>query len=296
MIAAEDIARVLNGRRSGSGWLCRCPAHDDHNPSLSITERDGKTLVKCWGGCEQGAVIDALKRKGVWASKAFSASWERKPSSKSTAGPDRVRDPMKPWRNALAFRTASAAHRYLANRGIEITASETLSLRCSSDQWHWPTQSRHPALLARVALADGSDLTSHMTFLTHDGHKAALGDKTRLFAAGGKTAGGGVWFGVPSPESEFLIGEGIESTLSGMRIFDCQAGCAALSANGIRALILPTAARRARIFADNDVLGQGVVAARDAARRWIIEGRAVVVSISEALGDANDVLLKRRRQ
>ena len=27
--SAEDIARALNGRREGRGWMARCPAHDN---------------------------------------------------------------------------------------------------------------------------------------------------------------------------------------------------------------------------------------------------------------------------
>ena len=38
-----------------------CPAHDDHNPSLSITElSDGRILMKCWAGCEVTSVVSAL--------------------------------------------------------------------------------------------------------------------------------------------------------------------------------------------------------------------------------------------
>ena len=43
MIPAETIARVLAGRRTGTGWTARCPAHDDEKPSLSI--RVGPTSV-----------------------------------------------------------------------------------------------------------------------------------------------------------------------------------------------------------------------------------------------------------
>jgi len=40
-----------------------CPAHDDTNPSLSITETaDGKLLWKCHAGCSQEAVRQALER------------------------------------------------------------------------------------------------------------------------------------------------------------------------------------------------------------------------------------------
>ena len=49
-----------------------------------------------------------------------------------------------------------------------------------------------------------------------------------------------------------------------------------------------------RIFADNDELGQGLAAAREAWRRWRAEGREVAVSIAAAAGeDANDVWLTR---
>ena len=38
----------------------RCPAHDDHNPSLSITGIDGQVLVHCHAGCPTKAVVEAL--------------------------------------------------------------------------------------------------------------------------------------------------------------------------------------------------------------------------------------------
>jgi putative DNA primase/helicase len=65
-MTADFIARALKARRSGSCWMAKCPAHDDHNPSLSIREADGKVLLHCHAGCTQGDVIDALKACGVW--------------------------------------------------------------------------------------------------------------------------------------------------------------------------------------------------------------------------------------
>lgn len=35
---AETIAYALGGRKAGSGWTARCPAHEDRMPSLSIRE------------------------------------------------------------------------------------------------------------------------------------------------------------------------------------------------------------------------------------------------------------------
>ena len=65
-MTAETIARELGGKRAGSGYVAKCPAHDDTNPSLSITERNGKILVHCFGGCSQQTVIDALRSIGLW--------------------------------------------------------------------------------------------------------------------------------------------------------------------------------------------------------------------------------------
>ena len=67
-MTAESLAHELGGaRRSGPGWLARCPAHDDNDPSLSISERTGKLLVHCFAGCDQQDVIDALRARGLWA-------------------------------------------------------------------------------------------------------------------------------------------------------------------------------------------------------------------------------------
>lgn len=62
---ARTMAEALDGRRSGSTWLARCPAHDDRNPSLAIRECQGRLLVHCHAGCTQRAVIEALRRRGL---------------------------------------------------------------------------------------------------------------------------------------------------------------------------------------------------------------------------------------
>ena len=52
-MSAESIARALGGFRAGSAWMARCPAHDDHEPSLSIEGGGGKVLVRCHAGCDK---------------------------------------------------------------------------------------------------------------------------------------------------------------------------------------------------------------------------------------------------
>ncbi|MBK9171071.1 MAG: hypothetical protein IPM24_26930 [Bryobacterales bacterium] len=65
-MTAAQIAQALGGRKSGSGWTAKCPAHQDTNPSLSLTDSNGKLLVCCHAGCPQRAVVDALQAMGLW--------------------------------------------------------------------------------------------------------------------------------------------------------------------------------------------------------------------------------------
>src|SRR2546430_2681676 len=52
----ELLARLKQVRKCGNGYVALCPAHDDSNPSLSITEKRGKVLWHCQAGCSQEAV------------------------------------------------------------------------------------------------------------------------------------------------------------------------------------------------------------------------------------------------
>jgi putative DNA primase/helicase len=69
MLTALTLARSLHARKVGSGWMAKCPAHEDNNTSLAIREKDGKVLVHCHAGCDQREVIDALRRLGLWESE-----------------------------------------------------------------------------------------------------------------------------------------------------------------------------------------------------------------------------------
>ena len=49
--------------------MALCPAHDDKNPSLSLTDgENGNLLAHCHAGCDQVRVIKALKDRGLWPS------------------------------------------------------------------------------------------------------------------------------------------------------------------------------------------------------------------------------------
>jgi len=65
-MTAETIAKALGGRKTGSGWTVRCPAHDDRTPSLSVRDADdNKVPVHCHAGCDHECVIAMLQAMGL---------------------------------------------------------------------------------------------------------------------------------------------------------------------------------------------------------------------------------------
>ncbi|MEX1172884.1 MAG: hypothetical protein WEG56_09760, partial [Chloroflexota bacterium] len=61
----ENIAVVLDrlpgARKAGTGWVARCPAHEDRKPSLSIAvAADGGVLLHCFVGCSRALIVSAL--------------------------------------------------------------------------------------------------------------------------------------------------------------------------------------------------------------------------------------------
>lgn len=61
MRAEEFVDRLERVRRSGKGWIARCPGHDDDSPSLSVTEGDdGRVLLNCHAGCTTEDVVTAM--------------------------------------------------------------------------------------------------------------------------------------------------------------------------------------------------------------------------------------------
>jgi len=57
----QILNRLDKSSRNGNGYLARCPAHNDKNPSLKLTElSDGRILVHCFAGCATHDVLSAI--------------------------------------------------------------------------------------------------------------------------------------------------------------------------------------------------------------------------------------------
>jgi hypothetical protein len=93
--ASRAVARVLDAldarkihiRPANGGWLAHCPAHDDKNPSLNVSEgNDGRALVHCHAGCAGADVVAAL---GLAMADLMAQNGGRSASSGITKGPRR---------------------------------------------------------------------------------------------------------------------------------------------------------------------------------------------------------------
>lgn len=77
MTADEIRAALVCGRggcecsKGGVKSHCPGPSHrnGDRNPSLGVTESGGTVLFKCYGGCDQPAVMAALQERDLWPRK-----------------------------------------------------------------------------------------------------------------------------------------------------------------------------------------------------------------------------------
>ena len=62
MIADKLLSRLEKVKRKGdNSWLACCPAHDDTNPSLIITEKDERVLLHCFSSqCDVSDIVHAV--------------------------------------------------------------------------------------------------------------------------------------------------------------------------------------------------------------------------------------------
>jgi putative DNA primase/helicase len=284
--AAEIAAQLGDARREGRGWRCRCPIHD--GVSLVITDgRDGRILVRCWGGgCDPRDILAELRRRRLITARSDDARPApliiRRDNHADAA--DRIVMARRLWEAAQDAR-GSPVVRYLASRCI--TLPPPPSLRWAPRCWHRQARAWLPAMLAAIVNVDGALIGVHRTFLAPGGSgKAHVAPQKAML---GRAAGGAVRL---APAGQILlIAEGIETALAAAQAMD-QPTWAALSTSGLKTLDLPAAVRSIVILGDNDADGAGERAALTAAGRWVAEGRRVRIAIPPAIGqDFNDVLV-----
>lgn len=217
MITAEDIARALRGRRSGSEWMCPCPAHDDPTPSLAVRDgHDGRVLVHCHGPCEQEDVIDALKAVGLWETPERTSA-PFKPRQKPPAKPatDNRGKARWLWQRSQPIQGTVAEIYLRRERGIFCPLPATLRYLSGSER-HPPSMIAAFGFAAEpepgmLSISENNVVAVHLTKLTTDGRKHPDQPNKIMLGSG---------CGVPiivTPMTDMLglaICEGIEDALS----------------------------------------------------------------------------------
>src|SRR5579883_1513057 len=78
LVSCDDLRDALSCGRPGcvcsrgrdSDATVHCPAHNDRHPSLHISNANGRLLLYCFAGCEQQAVSEALRERGLWPDRS----------------------------------------------------------------------------------------------------------------------------------------------------------------------------------------------------------------------------------
>jgi putative DNA primase/helicase len=278
---AAQVAGALKARRSGDGWIgrCPCPGHGngqgDRKASLTIAEgTDGRLLLKCFAGCEFEGIVNELKRRGIIDTSGSRLDRLRQ----ALAYVDRTPTEPEPNQVALEFwddgvrLLGTPATNYLERRGI---IAKPTSLR-----YHASSRS----MVAAVQRPDGEVIAVQRTFLTPAGAKAAVA-LPRLNT--GAFGGGAVR--LAAADDIMGLAEGVETALSAMAMADLPVW-ASLSCQRLHRVILPAYVREVHIFCDNDEPGH--TGARHAADVHRQAGRHVVLRFPPVgVKDFNDLLM-----
>jgi hypothetical protein len=170
---------------------------------------------------------------------------------------------------------------YLQGRGITVPVPERI--RFHPKLWHGGSRDAWPAMVALVTNADDEPVAIHRTYLSPWGKGKAPVEPEKMTL--GPIGGNAIRL---SPAAEHIaIGEGIETCMSA--IVAGKAAWSAISAVGMRLLILPEIVREVTILVDGDQAGEA--AALEAAGRWLREGRKVLLCRSPPGMDLNDLLM-----
>lgn len=284
---ARSVVKALSGKWQGSYGVALCPVHDDRHPSLSISEQDGKLLVHCFAGCDQGTVWEALTVRGLVVGgdcnrlcRQRQISKSRDPSVRRRTGSSRIDQALAIWR-ASDRALGTLVETYLRSRGITILIPP--ALRYYPAARHDFLGSKFPCMVAAVRGHDRQITAVHRTYLQHDGRAKADVSNPKL--AKGHLSNGAVRLAAAG--KALGIAEGIETALSAMQLWDIPTW--AVLGSRLESTAVPPTVIEIQIFGDNGQAGHA--AAEKAAKHLLRLGHRVALRFPpEPFGDWNDVL------
>jgi len=280
---AEYIAKVLGKpRRAGNGWSCLCPAHDDSSPSLSLCDNGNRVLWRCFAGCSQDDVGAELKRRGLLSPPDVFIQENARPKPVENSKTAIIQ---KILADAVPA-TGTLVQTYLNNRGIHCIPEQLLF----HPGLYYEPGIFYPAMVVQLVDTDTLEPINsiHRTFLSPDGsQKADVANPKKLL---GSAKGAGVLFGIPKTGQPVLVGEGIETVLTGVQACG-YCGIAALSATNLEKIELPEVIKDIRIIVDHDLNGVGQRVAETLRQKLFNQGRKVSLIIPPIGQDLNDLLV-----
>lgn len=165
----QQIASALNGKKTGNGFTCCCPAHDDKNPSLSLwISKNDKLGAKCFAGCSYEAIISALKSKGFLSEGKINSDKNIQvrncnDNKASKANNGKLQYIQKIYSESTSniedtpVEVYLRKHRGIANRLLPAT------LRYHPELYHKETKKCYPAMVAVVQDLEGKITGLHRT-------------------------------------------------------------------------------------------------------------------------------------
>jgi hypothetical protein len=210
MLSVSALAAALKLGRSGRAFTGDCP--NCGYRGFSVTERHGRTLVKCHaGGCEQADVLDVLRREGLWGGPP-QPGWQL-PTPRGNGGhtANETAATARLWQRTKPAE-GTVVETYLRERGITIPIPPTL--RYLPAARHTGTGLVFDCMVAAVAcVPDRRIIAMHRTFLNAGGRGKAnvLNPKCSL----GPVGDGAVRLAPAGPK--LVVAEGIENALTVMQ-------------------------------------------------------------------------------
>lgn len=224
--------------------MCRCPAHEDRRPSLSVRAGRSRLLLHCFAGCTASEILQALRARGVIA-----------PGPPCAFGPLASARALAPAMHALRLWGGGRApggtpvEHYLRTRAIR-SGSDELRYHPRTPLGARPLTRFRPAMLA--AVRDETGLVAvHRSFL--DPRRRALAAIAEPRLALGRLGRGAVRLGGSAPE--LGLAEGIETALSASILFGLPCW-ATLGTERFGLVELPPEVTRLVLFLDHDAGGR----------------------------------------
>lgn len=277
---AREIVKAFGGHWSRKSGMCRCPAHDDRTPSLSIGVAKSAILFHCFAGCTSDEVLAGFNRHGIRPRDLFDGKGGPVDATPSVFRPDE--NAVRLWHQAVPIAGTLGEH-YLDNRLITLRSTE-LRFLDRTPLGRKPDVRFLPALVAAVRMDIGI-VAIQRTFL--DPATAAKAEFFKPKRALGQLGKGAVRLSDPV-DGKLGLAEGLESALSAHMLFGIPCW-ATLGNERFGIVAIPDSITELHLFADADQGGE--LALKRGTESYARTGRAIIQHTPDRLDhDWNDEL------